>query len=177
MAVRKEKMMKGTERTQTRASLAEWMCRMVLLVVVLPLGLGHAGCDSSDGRNTGDVGLTRCSSCESLETYLKQSATRMLEAAYSEADGCYRIIGMPGFPENDFLAPVPGGEAQDQGDHSTTNLQEPGVDEPDFLKNDSEHVFVLNGSRFLIYDANPPDEAHELSRVDMEGIPGQMFIR
>ena len=174
--------MKDRKRPLTRTPFAEWKNRVIFLVLALPLGLGLVGCDSDkppDGEpgNTENVGLTRCSSCDSLETYLKQSATRMLEAAYSEADGCYRIIGMPGFPEDDFLAPVPGAEAQSGGGHSTTNIQEAGVDEPDFLKNDSEYVYVLNGSHFLIYDADPPDEAHELSRVDVEGIPGQMFIR
>jgi hypothetical protein len=101
----------------------------------------------------------------------------MVEAAYSDSDGCFRIIGVPGFPEEDFLAPVPGGEAQSGEGHSTTNLQEPGVDEPDFLKNDSEYVYVLNGSHFLIYDANPPEATHEVFKMDIEGLPGEMFIR
>ncbi len=170
--------MKGTRMVQTRLSLTEWSYRAILLVVVLTLGLVHIGCDSDDpAADTESVGLTRCTSCDSLETYLKQSATRMVETAYSEADGCYRIIGMPGFPEEDFLAPAPGGgEALSGQDYSTTNLQEPGVDEPDFLKNDSEHVYVLNANHFLIYDADPPEEANEVSRTDIEGLPGQMFI-
>jgi len=174
--------MKTTRMTRTGRPLAELKHKAIFLALALPLGLGQVGCDSDhpeggESPNTEDVGLTRCSSCESLETYLKQSATRMVKAAYSEADGCYRIIGMPGFPEDDFLVPVPGAEAQDSGGHSTTNIQEAGVDEPDFLKNDSEYVYALNASLFLIYDANPPTEAHEVSRVEVEGIPRQMFIR
>ena len=89
------------KETLTSQPFAGWMSRVILLVAVLPLGLGQMGCDSGESAdsntlNTGDVGLTRCSSCESLESYLKQSATRMLEAAYSEVDGCFRMIGMPG---------------------------------------------------------------------------------
>ena len=174
--------MKDTKRLRRSESFSGWTTGLILLVPALLLGIGQAGCDSDDpaggeSRNAESAGLTRCSSCDSLEDYLKESATRMVEAAYNEADGCYRIIGMPGFPEEDFLAPVPGAATQDGGDYSTTNIQETGVDEPDFLKNDSEYVYLLNGGLFLIYDANPPTQAHEVSRVEVEGIPGQMFIR
>jgi hypothetical protein len=175
----KEEVMNKTERPRTGKPSAEWMSKVILTALALSLGLGQGGCDSGDParRVTGDTGLARCSSCESLETYLKESATRMLQAAYSDRDGCFRIIGMPGFPEEDFLAPVPGGDAQVGEGHTTTNVQEPGVDEPDFLKNDSEYVYVLNGSHFLVYDVNPPEETHELSRMEIEGVHGHMFVR
>src|SRR4051794_29499095 len=54
-----------------------------------------------------------------------------------------------GSPES---APPPSPSAGD-GDSSQTNVQEQGVDEPDFVKSDGTHLFVVVGNRLNAVDA------------------------
>ena len=48
-------------------------------------------------------------------------------------------------------------------DHSTTNVQVEGVDEPDFVKNDERHIYILDGGELTIIDALPADTVRVLS--------------
>ncbi len=41
--------------------------------------------------------------------------------------------------------------------HSTTNVQVEGVDEPDFVKNDARHIYILDGGELTVIDALPAD--------------------
>lgn len=47
--------------------------------------------------------------------------------------------------------------------HSTTNVQVEGVDEPDFVKNDARHIYILDGGELTIVDALPADTVRVLS--------------
>lgn len=47
--------------------------------------------------------------------------------------------------------------------HSTTNVQVEGVDEPDFVKNDGRHIYILDGGELTIVDALPADTVRVLS--------------
>ena len=44
-------------------------------------------------------------------------------------------------------------------DYSTTNIQVVNVDEPDYVKNDGEHIFIANDHTITIIDATPPKDA------------------
>ena len=150
------------------------------LLVVLFVGTLLAGCSSEEEApgvvGDGDVHLTRCASCDSLESYLKGAAVRMVTEAYTDPGGCYRF-GVPGAREDSLLPPVPTDAQLAEGGHSTTNVQEPGVDEPDFVKNDGTYVYVLNGSDFLVYDVVPPTEAGLVGSLELAGTPMEMFVR
>jgi hypothetical protein len=61
-------------------------------------------------------------------------------------------------------------------DYSETNVQVPGVDEPDFVKNDAEHVYVAAGDAVRIIDARPAPEAHVVADAEIEGTATQMFV-
>ena len=52
-------------------------------------------------------------------------------------------------PGHDLASPSPG--------HSETNVQVEGVDEPDFVKNDARHIYILDGGELTIIDALPAD--------------------
>ena len=85
---------------------------------------------------------------------------------------------MPGDPALDGAAPVllPGIEQNASEGYSSTNIQESGVDEPDFIKNDGQYVYALSGGYFLIYAATPPEEAREISRTEVGGYPDAMLV-
>ncbi len=59
---------------------------------------------------------------------------------------------------------------------STTNNQVAGVDEADFVKNDSTYLYVANGSRFRIVQAWPAETAHEIANVAVSGTAKKLFV-
>jgi hypothetical protein len=67
-----------------------------------------------------------------------------------------------------------GGEGPTQ--HSGTNNQIAGVDEADFVKNDGAFIYVLANDELQILDAWPPEQAHRISSVAVEGTPKKMFV-
>ncbi len=62
-------------------------------------------------------------------------------------------------------------------DYSQTNVQVEGVDEADFVKNDGEFIYLLNQGNLVIVDAYPADEADIVSTTEIEGNPGNIFVR
>jgi uncharacterized secreted protein with C-terminal beta-propeller domain len=69
-------------------------------------------------------------------------------------------------------------ENSDNGaaEYSDTNVQVPGVDEADFIKNDGEYIYILADNRFQIIDSWPPEAAHVISEYEIEGLPRKMFV-
>jgi len=70
----------------------------------------------------------------------------------------------------------PGGDPEGADEYSTTNNQEDGVDEADFVKNDGSYIYLLADGRFQILDAWPPEAAHRISATPLEGEPRKMFV-
>ena len=63
-------------------------------------------------------------------------------------------------------------------DHSTTNIQVAGVDEPDYLKNDGEYLYMLSDNVLSVIDLWPAEEAHTVMRsaLDVDGDVNDMFL-
>jgi inhibitor of cysteine peptidase len=61
-------------------------------------------------------------------------------------------------------------------DHSTTNVQVAGVDEPDFVKNDGKYIYIISGTTLAIVDAYPASSASVVSRTEIEDTPSNLFI-
>jgi len=61
-------------------------------------------------------------------------------------------------------------------DHSTTNVQVAGVDEPDFVKNDGKYIYVISGQTLAIVDAYPAASASVVSKTDIGDTPQDIFI-
>jgi len=59
---------------------------------------------------------------------------------------------------------------------STTNTQVHDVDEPDFVKNDSEHVYVLSPAGLHVIDAWPAEDTREIAKIAVVGEPRRMFL-
>jgi hypothetical protein len=65
--------------------------------------------------------------------------------------------GPPRGPVNDESGtpgpqPVSGPPAGDGIDYSGTNVQEAGIDEPDFVKTDGSHLYAITGSTLYVFD-------------------------
>jgi uncharacterized secreted protein with C-terminal beta-propeller domain len=61
-------------------------------------------------------------------------------------------------------------------DHSTTNVQVTGVDEPDFVKNDGKYIYVISGQTLAIVDAYPAASASVVSKTEIVDTPKDLFI-
>ena len=64
-------------------------------------------------------------------------------------------------------------------DFSATNIQVEGVDEPDYVKNDGEYMYIVSENNVLtIIDVWPPEDAHTVLRtaLDVDGHVDNMFL-
>ena len=61
-------------------------------------------------------------------------------------------------------------------EYSTTNTQLVGIDEADFVKNDSGHVYVLSRAGLHVIDAWPAADAHQLTLLPLPGEPTRLFL-
>jgi hypothetical protein len=61
-------------------------------------------------------------------------------------------------------------------DYSTTNTQVASVDEADYIKNDSNTIFVLSADGLHIIDAWPAAETHEIAHLTLTGEPRRMYL-
>ena len=59
-------------------------------------------------------------------------------------------------------------------DHSTTNVQVVGVDEPDYLKNDGKYVYIASGDTLSIIDAYPAENATLILKIALDIDPNQI---
>lgn len=108
------------------------------------------------------------------------------EAARTAGDGgvTVRALGEQATP---FGAPTPAkaetttgaaptsGSAAD-GSASTTNVQEAGVDEPDIVKSDARHAFLVSGSTLLAYDI-AGDVPRLIGSLTLAGYGGELLVR
>ena len=78
----------------------------------------------------------------------------------------------PGTPTNGGgTTPAPSATS-----HSETNNQVQGVDEADFVKTDGANLYVIHGRSFKVLKAWPANDLKQLSSLDIEGEPSQMFV-
>ncbi|PKL69783.1 MAG: hypothetical protein CVV30_08510 [Methanomicrobiales archaeon HGW-Methanomicrobiales-1] len=75
-----------------------------------------------------------------------------------------------------LTAAVPAAGEIGSADHSQTNVQVAGVDEPDFVKNDARYIYVISGSTLTIVDAYPASSASIISKTELEDTPREIFI-
>lgn len=162
------------------------------------------GCSSS-ATPTENVGLARASlhrakGCGDLLADLKadalfklnQGIDRQIEqirtcVARTNSDSSCIYFGGGSFATG---APngAEGGAAVDKGaapqapsddraaSHSETNTQVAGVDEADFVKTDGKNIYLIHGSSFKVLKAWPATALAELSSIEIEGQPSEMFV-
>jgi uncharacterized secreted protein with C-terminal beta-propeller domain len=61
-------------------------------------------------------------------------------------------------------------------DFSTTNIQVQGVDEADMVKSDGKYIYVVSGSRIVILDAYPAEEASIISEINLTGYTSEIYV-
>ncbi len=115
--------------------------------------------------------LKKFSSIAELKDFIKANAEA---SGYGILDGRY-MVGAEGTTTTGSVAAAPSEQAKAE-DFSTTNIQVEGVDEADIVKNDGKYIYVVSGSKILIVDAYPAENAKIVSTINVSGIPGEIFI-
>ncbi|MBX3216789.1 MAG: beta-propeller domain-containing protein [Labilithrix sp.] len=176
---------------------------LAALASAAAVGCGSSG---SGGPNLGTsrASLHRAKNCGDLLSDLKADALYKLhkgidlqirgiqacQAKYGDESCAYggyyggeRSSG--GFAEaDDAAAPTAppnagSGESpsrESASSYSETNTQVAGVDEADIIKNDGKNLYVLHGRSFKVVNAWPANELQEMSSIDVEGTPTEMFV-
>ncbi|MBI2059566.1 MAG: beta-propeller domain-containing protein [Nitrospirae bacterium] len=62
-------------------------------------------------------------------------------------------------------------------DYSTTNVQEAGVDEADFVKTDGNFIYLLSNGHLVILASRPAESTRLLSRTAIEGSARDMYLK
>jgi uncharacterized secreted protein with C-terminal beta-propeller domain len=113
------------------------------------------------------IGLSRFNSCEAMNHHLTDSLTRNFTGYGMWAEDSAVL-------DSGAVEDTSSGESPSA--YSTTNVQEKGVDEPDMVKTDGEHIYLLNGGALSIVQSWPAEEAEEVGSLALEGHPQQMFL-
>jgi len=179
-------------RPARAASLARRLLGLAImktLARMIPLGLLFTtfGCaiDDDGPSAVGQPDLAQlqpAASCGALLDDLRSQAlaemNRRLDANLESA-----LAGNRCWNEEDAFAagsPSPGAPSQTAGGGarsvSTTNNQVAGVDEADFVKNDSRYVYILAAGSLQIIDAWPVQQAHVVSRTPIAGELKKLFV-
>jgi hypothetical protein len=134
-----------------------------------------------------DPGLSSAAECDDVVDLLRKKMLNQMVAAVEanrahmlaqkalDAEDCWDYSDADTDADTDTDVDSDG-DSDGAEDYSTTNNQVSGVDEPDFIKNDGNHIYVLADGRFQVLDAWPADEAHRISATEIEGEPRKMFV-
>ncbi len=128
------------------------------------------------------IGLRAAESCEGLTEEASapsiQAVREQLESACRAAlranccrGDCWGDAGA----DADADADGDGDTDGDADEYSTTNTQEAGVDEADFIKNDGSHIYIIADDQLVILQAWPADELSDPENPEIVGelhIPG-----
>lgn len=127
-----------------------------------------------DNRPAG-ADLYRFSSCGEMRAYITDTWTEQLAQSYYG----YGYYG-GGVAEDDALADEDssggGGDARGPTDYSETNTQEEGVDEPDMIKTNGEHIFVVHQQELTVVDSWPAEETAVIANLPLVGWPYAAFL-
>lgn len=154
-------------------------------VVLLMASACVSACGGGDGERTQKrVGqelatLTRVKSCDDLRTTLRQQAIdRMNEQLDAKlAIALERRSGYCEYPTMEDASPPPSGSSSGGArSTSSTNNQVEGVDEPDFIKNDSRYLYVLADGKLKVVQAWPAASSQVVGSLPIPGTPRRLVL-
>lgn len=127
-------------------------------------------CSSSPPKTPGPAKLVPFSSPEELLDYFREQASDL-----NRRGGPLLFGGQFNWPS----APGAGdaaGSAEGSESFTTTNLQEPGVDESDLVKCDGTYLYIAKADSLRIVRATPRSEMAEIGRLDLDVHIHSMYL-
>ncbi len=124
--------------------------------------------------------LDKFADCEALDAWLDTSAATQVNYSYNGFGGPVARGGDVALEDSGGAvppaSPQDGGTGGDDRSYSSTNVQVDGVDEADMVKNDGEHIYLVDGEGLNILDAWPVNELRSLSYTAIEGAPLSLYF-
>lgn len=141
----------------------------MLAASLLPLALSLlAGCARGPVQTplqTGGYSLHRFSDCGELRARVAASWTEeLLQSRYGWGWGL------------DYGASEDGSGGSAPRSYSETTVQEEGVDEPDLVKTDGEHLYIATGGALKTVKSWPAEETALLASLDLDGEVSGLFL-
>ena len=159
--------------------------RCFFVLFLLSLGLGIQGCRSGDdpGAGISRAALRAVEGCGDLEELLRESAIAQMReqvmANYQtmlDGEACVVYADYDAAVDGDADTDSDSDGDEGASEYSTTNTQEAGVDEADFVKNDGSYIYMISGASFLILDAWPPEQTEIITTVPIDGQPRLLYV-
>jgi hypothetical protein len=172
------------------------MAARVVVSVLVAAGLAVAGCSGDKGPASKSTGqpdgqqvpgglaaarLVSSNDCAALLGGLRK-ATAAQVGPYGLADSSRALrplAGAPGDARDDArnmarAEAAPGAGSAASAEHSTTNVQEAGVDEPDLVKTDGRRIVAIARGKLFVVDAatQPGHRPHITGTVNLTGTRG-----
>jgi len=174
-----------TQKTENRW-WGTWAIAGIVAASSLALGcVADNTKDPSSSTSLKRFQLTPAASCTDVED---QIVDALVEQALNERynsyhrgwddsfDGSQNNLAEPGPPPATVGNNANSPEAAPD-DFTTTNVQEEGVDEADFVKTDGTHVYTLRGNQLIIMKSWPADETEIIGRLSLpHGHASSMFL-
>lgn len=170
--------MKKSEKTE------RWFRPVLALGAAAVLTVG-TGCEETEGPNEADTarasfGLSPATSCEDVrdqvaDAYAEQALQAMYRGYY-ELDG---PVAMDDAMGDSAEVGGDGGATEAPSEYTDTNVQEVGVDEPDFVKTDGTHIYAIADNSLQVLKSWPPEETDRLGRLDFPADvnPHSIFLK
>jgi uncharacterized secreted protein with C-terminal beta-propeller domain len=153
---------------------------LLVLALVMLAAVIAAGCTGAVVAPAGGE-INRFSSAEEIREYIKNNTALAGEDEYGYTDGWVArdavMAPQAAVAENAMVKGVAlSAPSAGSADHSTTNVQVAGVDEPDFVKNDGKYIYVITGQTLAIVDAYPAASASVVSKTGIDDTAKELFI-
>ncbi len=152
-----------------------WLA-LVLVLVAAAIACGCMG--TTTMTSAGD--LKKFNSVDEIKQYIRENVPKAQDAYYT-TDITGRMV--------DGAVPAPVMAVQESvkssadvsaiaagTDYSQTNVQVAGVDEPDFVKNDGQYIYIISGSSLVIVDAYPASDARIIATTEIDDNVKEIFV-
>ncbi|MBN1489842.1 MAG: beta-propeller domain-containing protein [Phycisphaerae bacterium] len=148
------------------------LCLLSILTLV-----GIACAPPPPPGETREAALKGFESADAMRTYLADQAIARTD--YSTPGWGWLDFGLgstaaPPLPTDAADGREDAGANADE--HSTTNIQELGVDESDLIKNDGEYIYLLKADSLRIVQATPPDAMQQVAKLDLPDNPQALYL-
>ena len=170
---------------KTRTLLTLTLCASLSLLATACSGDDKEAQVEEPPLQSASFRLSPAQDCQTLgDRIIDVTTEQILRDRY---DHNYRFGVEDNASGNNQAAPAEGGNdggEESPTDYTTTNNQEEGVDEADFLKTDGDYIYEITGTDVVILDSWPAEQTHEVGRYSLaqgsssqSAWPRHMFLR
>lgn len=152
----------------------------LLLCAALGLAAGGATCFDRTSNEKRVAALRQFTSAQQLRTYFAEQAIARRSSSYGRIGGPVPFFMAPMSPVAEATGGGAGADDANStgGDsYSSTNVQEPGVDEADVARTDGRYIYLLKNDSLRIVSARPADALEQLSKVDVPTYADSLYVR